>query len=50
MRQLARQPRSPRLMRLNPAVGDLFAFRHGDFHPEGYDSHPATQARVAVRG
>jgi thymidylate synthase len=35
-------------MVLNPAVGDLFAFRYGDFTLEGYDPYPHIQAKVAV--
>jgi thymidylate synthase len=35
-------------MRLNPAVGDLFAFAYEDFTLEGYDPHPAIRAPIAV--
>jgi thymidylate synthase len=46
--QLARPPRGLPGMVLNPAVGDLFAFRYEDFTLEGYDPHPHIQAKVAV--
>ena len=46
--QLARTPRSPPEMRLNPEVKDLFAFRYEDFTLEGYDPAPAIRAPIAV--
>ena len=46
--QLSRQPRPLPVMRLNPAVDDLFAFRYEDFTLEGYDPHPHIAAPVAV--
>jgi len=46
--QLARAPRPLPVMRLNPAVRDLFAFRYEDFTLEGYDPHPAIKAPIAV--
>jgi thymidylate synthase len=46
--QLARAPRALPVMRLNPAVTDLFAFRYEDFGLEGYDPHPAIKAPIAV--
>jgi thymidylate synthase len=46
--QLARAPRPLPVMRLNPAVKDLFAFTYDDFALEGYDPHPAIKAPVAV--
>ena len=46
--QLARQPRPLPVMRLNPAVRDLFAFTLDDFQLEAYDPHPAIRAPVAV--
>ncbi len=46
--QLCREPRPLPVMRLNPAVTDLFAFRFDDFTLEGYDPHPAIRAEVAV--
>jgi thymidylate synthase len=46
--QLARQPRALPVVRLNPAVKDLFAFRYEDFTLEGYDPAPAIRAPIAV--
>ena len=46
--QLAREPRALPVMRLNPDVTDLFAFRYADFTLEGYDPHPLIRAPIAV--
>ncbi|MEW5741590.1 MAG: thymidylate synthase [Myxococcota bacterium] len=46
--QLTRAPRPFPVMRLNPEVRDLFAFRFEDFTLEGYEPHPAIKAPVAV--
>jgi thymidylate synthase len=46
--QLARPPRRLPRMELNPAVGDLLAFRYEDFTLEDYDPHPHIKAQVAV--
>ena len=46
--QLSREPRPLPLMRLNPAVDDLFAFRFADFELQHYDPHPHIKAPVAV--
>ncbi|RYZ17068.1 MAG: thymidylate synthase, partial [Chitinophagaceae bacterium] len=46
--QLERAPFPPPVMRLNPEVTDLFAFRYEDFTLENYQSHPAIKAPVAV--
>ncbi len=46
--QLARAPRPAPVMRLNPAVSDLFAFRFEDFELADYDPHPHIKAPVAV--
>ena len=35
-------------MVLNPAIGDLSAFRYEDFTLEDYDPHPHIKAKVAV--
>jgi len=48
LNQLARTPRPFPRLRLNPAVGDLLAFRYEDFVLEGYDPHPAIKAPIAV--
>jgi thymidylate synthase len=46
--QLTRAPRPLPVMRINPAVTDIFAFRYQDFTIEGYDAHPHIRAEVAV--
>jgi thymidylate synthase len=47
-RQLAREPLPLPVMRLNPAVRDLFAFTLDDFTLEGYRYHPGIKAPIAV--
>jgi thymidylate synthase len=46
--QLSRAPRALPVMKLNPAVKDLFGFNYEDFVLEGYDPHPHIKAKVAV--
>jgi thymidylate synthase len=46
--QLGRAPRALPVMRINPAVTDISAFRYEDFVLEGYDAHPHIKAEVAV--
>jgi thymidylate synthase len=46
--QLKRTPRPLPVMRINPGVTDIFAFRFEDFTLEGYDAHPHIKAEVAV--
>src|ERR1700682_1959902 len=46
--QLTRPTRPLPVMKLNPAVKDIFAFRFEDFVLEGYDPHPHIKAEVAV--
>jgi thymidylate synthase len=46
--QLSRAPRALPVMKLNPAVKDILAFRYEDFVLEGYDPHPHIKAAVAV--
>jgi thymidylate synthase len=46
--QLTREPRKLPVMRINPEVKDLFAFRFEDFALDGYDPHPHIAAEVSV--
>ena len=46
--QLSRDPRPVPQMIINPGVRDIFKFQYEDFRIEGYDSHPAIKAPVAV--
>lgn len=46
--QLSRDTRQLPVMRINPDINDLFAFRFDDFSLEGYDPHPHIPAPVAV--
>jgi len=46
--QLQRETRSLPVMKINPAVDDLFAFKFEDFELVDYDPHPHIKAPVAV--
>ena len=46
--QLTRQPYPLPVMKLNPAIKDIFGFHFEDFTLENYQSHPAIKAPVAV--
>jgi thymidylate synthase len=46
--QLTRQPHPLPVMRLNPAVMDIFGFAYADFSLEGYQSYESIKAPVAV--
>lgn len=46
--QLSRTPYPLPVMKLNPAVKDIFGFTYEDFTLENYQSHPAIKAPVAV--
>ena len=46
--QLSRTPYPLPVMKLNPAVKDIFQFQFEDFTLENYQSHPAIKAPVAV--
>jgi thymidylate synthase len=46
--QLTRPTRPLPVMKINPDVKDIFAFRYEDFALEGYDPHPHIKAQVAV--
>jgi len=46
--QLQREPRHLPVMKINPEVTDMFAFRFEDFELVDYDPHPHIKAPVAV--
>ncbi|HEB58240.1 MAG TPA: thymidylate synthase [Gammaproteobacteria bacterium] len=46
--QLSRQPFPLPIMKINPEVDDIFAFRFEDFELVGYECHPHIKAPVAV--
>lgn len=46
--QLTRKPFPLPMMRLNPAIKNIFEFRFEDFTLDNYQSHPAIKAAVAV--
>ena len=46
--QLSRKPYALPLMKLNPAVKDIFGFGFDDFTLENYVCHPGIKAPVAV--
>jgi thymidylate synthase len=46
--QLTRATRPLPVMKINPAVKDLFGFRYEDFELVGYDPAPAIRAPIAV--
>ncbi len=46
--QLTRNPLPLSIMKLNPAVRDIFDFKPEDFTLESYQSHPAIKAPIAV--
>ena len=46
--QLSRTPRSLPMLRINPDVKDIFAFRFEDFELVDYDPHPHIKGKVAI--
>ncbi|MFP1633500.1 thymidylate synthase [Zhengella sp. ZM62] len=46
--QLTRVPKALPVMKLNPQVADLFAFRFEDFELIGYEADPSIKAPIAV--
>jgi thymidylate synthase len=46
--QLSRKPFPLPVMKLNPAVTDIFDFGYDDFELVGYQSHPTIKAPIAV--
>ncbi len=46
--QISRQPLALPVMRINPDIDDVFAFRYEDFDLLGYDAHPHISAPIAV--
>ena len=46
--QLTRELYKLPTLTLNPDVKDIFAFNYDDIRVDGYESHPAIKAKVAV--
>lgn len=46
--QLSREPRPLPVMKINPAVKDIFSFTYDDFTLENYNPHPAIKGKVSV--
>jgi thymidylate synthase len=46
--QLTRMPFPLPVMKLNPAIKDIFEFSYGDFTLQNYQFHPAIKGQVAV--
>lgn len=46
--QLSREPKPLPVMKINPAVKDIFSFKYEDFELEGYHPHPAIKGKVSV--
>jgi thymidylate synthase len=46
--QLTRTPRPLPVLKVNPAVKDIFAFQYEDFQIEGYDPYPSIKAPIAI--
>ena len=46
--QLTREPRPLPVMRINPAVDDIFSFQYEDFSLENYNPHPHIKGEVSV--
>ena len=46
--QLSREFRKLPVMKINPAVKNIFDFKFEDFTLEGYDPHPHIKAAVAI--
>lgn len=46
--QLARSPKPPPIMHLDPAIDDLFAFGYEHFRLDGYEPHPHIKAPIAI--
>ena len=46
--QLSREPRPLPVMKLNPDIKDIFAFRFEDFELSGYNPHPHIKGEISV--
>jgi len=46
--QLTREPRPLPVMKINPAVKNIFDFRYEDFQLENYNPHPHIKGEVSV--
>ena len=46
--QLAREPKRPPTVKLNPGIRDIFGFSYEDFTIQNYDPHPHIQGAISV--
>ncbi len=46
--QLSRKPKDLPVMKINPAVKDIFGFKFEDFSLENYDPHPHIKGKVSI--
>lgn len=46
--QLSREPRPLPVMKINPAIKDIFSFKFEDFELVDYNPHPAIKGKVSV--
>ena len=46
--QITREPRTLPVLKLNPAIKDIFDFTFEDISLEGYDPHPAIKGEISV--
>jgi len=46
--QLSREPMKLPVLKLNPAINNIFDFRYNDFTIEGYNAHPGIKGEISV--